>query len=158
MIDENTSKKRGRPRKERTEAEAPASTEPQRQRIQIHLDPTHPIEGCMLEAYNGRKYYPAGDDFITGIEIVRRALVLGWKQLTDQNPGAYPSRCSAETEPRAQSSALAPLLVTPTERVSASTVATAKPVAAAVVAPSPSSPRSLATNDKDEPFGAPAFT
>lgn len=157
MTDENTSKKRGRPRKERPEADASASTEPQRQRIQIHLDPTHPIEGCMLEAYNGRKYYPSGDDFITGIEIVRRALVLGWKQLSDQNPGAYPTRGSAETELRAQSSALAPVPSTPTERALVNTVATARPVAATVAAPSPPSPRSPSMSDEDEPFGAPAF-
>ena len=90
-MNETISKKPGRPRKERNEAEALASTEPQRQRIQIQLDPTHPIEGCILEAYNSRKYFPDGGDYISGIDVLRRALVLGWNQLVTRNTGAYPT-------------------------------------------------------------------
>lgn len=88
---QTTSRKPGRPRNERTEGGTPASTEPLRQRIQIHLDPTHPIERGILEAYNSRQYYPDGGDYIAGIDVLRRALVLGWGQLVSRNPGAYPT-------------------------------------------------------------------
>jgi hypothetical protein len=82
----NTKQKRGRPKKMPEERDSVINGQ---QRVQILLHRTHPIEGSLLQAYNSGEYYPDGGDYIAGIDLVRRALVLGWNQLAARNPGAY---------------------------------------------------------------------